>query len=130
MIVADNGNNRIRKIDFNNGTVSTIAGNGQTYDNGDGAMATDASIYHPRGLVYDDAGNLYISTERGYIRKIDNNGRIYTYAGNPNGRFVDVAHASEMKFSSPYGMVVDNENQFLYGYLTGIRINKVLLAVR
>jgi len=130
IVIADTGNNRVRLIDLNANTITTIAGNGQNCDNFDGNLATDACLYHPRGVVYDADGNLYISTENGYIRKVDINGRISTFAGK-NGTDVeippDLETAEEMVFKSPYGMVIDEENSFLYVADTGnnriVRIN-------
>lgn len=39
LIVADSGNNRVRLVDLVNSQVSTIVGNGQTFDSGDGASS-------------------------------------------------------------------------------------------
>jgi len=117
LFVADYGNNRIRKINLVANTIETFAGNGQTYDNGDNGPAVSASLYHPQGLVSDGFGNIYVTTERGYIRKIDPTGRIETYAGKliqDGGLFADTAQAEDMNFSSPYGMVIDQERQIMY----------------
>lgn len=73
-------------------------------------QAAEASLYHPRGLLYDSQGNLYISTERGLIRKVDPNGRITTFAGkleSEGGVLADNVHSSEMLLNKPYGMVID-----------------------
>lgn len=69
--VADNGNNRIRKI-TPAGQVSTVAGNGD-YGFDDGPIAT-ATIGEPIGVTIDPSGNLYISQagEFGLIRKVSN----------------------------------------------------------
>lgn len=122
VFVADYGNNRVRKVSLSSSITTTFAGNGQTFDNGDGGLAINASIFHPRGLAKDNQGNLYISTERGYIRKIDPNGFISRFAGRESadgGVFSDSAPAENMLFNQPYGMVVDNDNGYLYVADTG-----------
>jgi sugar lactone lactonase YvrE len=67
--VADLNNNRIRKV-IADGTTTTVAGTGVAgkYD----APALQAKLNQPYGVVFDGAGNMYIS-ERGnnIIRKIN-----------------------------------------------------------
>lgn len=71
LYVADNGNNRIRKVS-STGQVTTVAGSGG-YGYDDGPVAT-ANIGEPIGVTIDPAGNLYVSQagDFGYIRKISN----------------------------------------------------------
>jgi RHS repeat-associated protein len=104
----------VRLIDYTANTVTTIAGNGTTFDNGDGNMATDAGMFHPRGVIYDSVGNLYITTENGFIRKVDLSGRISTFAGNLNGTVADSLPASQVILRRPFGMTIDNNNGYLY----------------
>ena len=60
LYIADNFNNRIRKVDAT-GTISTIAGTGERGFGGDGGPATEARITGPTGVTVDGAGNLYIA---------------------------------------------------------------------
>ena len=62
LFVADNGNHRIRKV-APDGTISTVAGNGElgTSGEGDGGPATDAPIRSMSGVAVDTAGNLFIA---------------------------------------------------------------------
>ncbi len=69
LYVADQGNNRIRKIDIASGIISTIAGTGTSDNTGDGGLATAADISNPHGVAIDDSGNVYFSKVGG-IRKI------------------------------------------------------------
>ncbi len=131
IILADFGNNLVRALDIVNNKSRTIAGNGQTYDNGDGKIATQASMYHPTGLAKDSNGNVYISTENGFIRKLDPNGYMSTFAGKTNGTYADVTQAQDMRLSKPSGMVVDVSNNYLYVADTGHhRVVKIDLATR
>ncbi len=50
---------RVRKISTA-GIVSTIAGNGNFIDSGDGGQATAAAFYQPWGTAVDTSGNVYV----------------------------------------------------------------------
>jgi uncharacterized protein (TIGR03437 family) len=82
ILVADEGNGRIRKI-TTNGIVNTIAGNGLFRFSGDGGPATSATLYLPNSVVEDNSGNIFF-TEPGVerIRRVTPDGTISVYAGN------------------------------------------------
>ncbi len=71
LYIVDRGNNRIRKIEFTTGIISTIAGTGKAGFSGDGGLATEAELQNPTGLAFDKDDNLYV-VDRGNnrIRKI------------------------------------------------------------
>ncbi|MBI2519947.1 MAG: hypothetical protein HYV97_06010 [Bdellovibrio sp.] len=122
IVIADTGNNVVRQINLETNTINTIAGNAQTYDNGNGGPALSASIFHPRGVVHDSLGSLYISTENGYIRKVDTNGVISTIAGKPlssGGIYADITRAEDVYLQEPFGMTIDNDRGYLYVADTG-----------
>lgn len=122
LVVADTGNNRVRKINLSTNVVTTLAGDGSNIDAGDNGPATSAKIFRPRGLVYDSQGNLYISTENGYIRKVDQAGTITTLAGMPlgsGGILSNEAPAASIALINPTGMVYDEDHNFIYVADTG-----------
>lgn len=82
ILVADEGNGRIRKI-TTDGIVNTIAGNGLFRFSGDGGPAASATLYLPVSVVEDSSGNIFF-TEPGVnrIRRVAPNGTISVYAGN------------------------------------------------
>ena len=59
--ISDTGNGRIRKIDPLMGTISTIAGNGETGYGGDMGSALEAQFWSPYGIAVDSAGNVYVA---------------------------------------------------------------------
>ena len=72
LYVADQANNRVRMIDAMTGTITTIAGTGDSGYNGDNIPAIEAGLAGPSGLAIDADGNLYIAdTFNGRIRRID-----------------------------------------------------------
>jgi sugar lactone lactonase YvrE len=61
LIIADSDNNRIRRIDGETKTISTIAGGGIPGFGGDGEPAVNALLDNPTNIIVDGAGNVYIS---------------------------------------------------------------------
>jgi uncharacterized protein (TIGR03437 family) len=62
LYIADRDNNRVRVL-LNNGTISTVAGNGIADSTGDGGPATSASLNSPRSLAIL-AGAVYVADAR------------------------------------------------------------------
>jgi sugar lactone lactonase YvrE len=82
LLVADIRNLRIRRLDLQSETITTIAGNGQRGVPKDGGLAVDSPLYDPRAAVMDQTGNIYLLERSGNVlRKIDAAGRITTLAG-------------------------------------------------
>lgn len=114
MYFADRDNYRIRKID-NNGTISTIAGNGTAGSAGDGRPAIDAQFQYPVGLAFDDSGNLYVAdSSANRIRMIDTAGIIWTYAGTGTAGFSgDGGPASTAELNNPTDVVFRSGNLYV-----------------
>jgi len=62
MYIADEQNQRIRKVTVSTGIITTIAGTGTaSLDSlGDGGQATSATMYYPTGVGLDLSGIQYI----------------------------------------------------------------------
>lgn len=121
IIVADSGNNLVRKFDLTTRVSSPIAGNGGNTDTGADGEALSVSIYHPMALTFDDSGRLYITSENGYVRRLNTDGSLVVIAGKPPGEGVlaDEAPAKEMVFNKSAGLVVDSTRNYLYVADTG-----------
>lgn len=93
--IADNGNNRIRKISYPSMVISTVAGivagtvPGSIYGYaGDGGPATAARFYYPKGLAVDGPGNIYIADwNNNAIRKVNTSGIVSTLTGTGTAGF-------------------------------------------
>ena len=80
--IADSGNNRIRKL-LPDGTLITIAGNGNASFFGDGGASNSASLHSPHGIYSAGGGYIYIAdTGNQRIRELLPDGTITTVAGN------------------------------------------------
>jgi hypothetical protein len=106
VFVADQANNKIRKITAA-GDVSTFAGSGaEGFADGQG---TAASFNSPTGITIDGAGNLYVADQYNFrIRKITPTGLVSTIAGNGTDGGVN-GLGSGASFSSPTGVAVDSK---------------------
>jgi sugar lactone lactonase YvrE len=100
--VADQANNKIRKI-TQDGVVSTFAGNGSPYTNN--GTGTAASIGSPTSIAIDSKNNLYVTDRyNGTVRKITPAGVVttldwlYYSATDP---------APYMPLTNPYGITID-----------------------
>jgi trimeric autotransporter adhesin len=127
LYIADNGNNRIRKVDVN-GVITTVAGGGAS-GLGDGGPATNAELVSPVGVALDAAGNLYIADSgNGRIRKVDVNGVITTVAGGGVGNIYSVGDggpATNAWLSSPVGVALDAPGNLYIADSGNGRIRKV-----
>jgi len=127
--VSENMNHRVRKIDPS-GIISTVAGNGTQGFSGDGGPATSASLYSPKGVALDAAGNLYIADgNNNRIRKVSPSGTISTAAGNgAEGFSGDGGPATRASLARPTGLAVDASGNLYIGDSFNVRIRKVSLA--
>jgi hypothetical protein len=126
MYIPDVINNCIRKVDLT-GIISTIAGNGGSYNSGDGGLAINAGIYRPVYVMFDAQWNMYIVEENGScIRKVNKLGVISTIVGNGSlGYGGDGGIASSATLYYPSCMAIDKlGNIFIADYWNN-RIRKV-----
>jgi uncharacterized protein (TIGR03437 family) len=108
------GNKRLRRVGPD-GIVRAVAGNGQSFDGGDGGPALQASFRTIDGVTMDSAGNLFVSSGWGNsVRRIASNGIITTYAGSARTGFSgDGGPGNEAQLSSPYGLTMDLQGNLL-----------------
>ncbi|HMC57911.1 MAG TPA: IPT/TIG domain-containing protein, partial [Candidatus Solibacter sp.] len=108
MVIADYGNNRIRKVDKTSGNISTIAGTGNIGFAGDGSVATGAILHLPTGVALDSSGNVYVADSlNNRIRKIAGS-NIATVAGNGGlSSSGDSGPATSAQLNTPLGVAVD-----------------------
>ena len=131
--IADEYNNRIRKVTGATGIISTVAGGGtgctgQTDSVGDGCPATSAELNYPEGVAVDSAGNIYIADQQNSrIRKVTaSTGIISTVAGNGTAGYSgDGGLATSAELGQSTGVAVDSAgNIYIADYLNS-RIRKV-----
>ncbi len=124
--IADTGNRRIRKVDPA-GTITTIAGTGDTGQPGDGALARSAHLAWPFGMTFDAAANLYIVDRNQHrVRMRDPKGIITTVAGNGVGGFSgDGGLASSASLRRPQGIALDPSGNIVIADTFNNRVRRV-----
>jgi uncharacterized protein (TIGR03437 family) len=107
-VIADYGNNRIRRVDKTSGNISTIAGTGNIGFAGDAAAATAAILHLPTGVAFDSSGNVYLADSlNNRIRKIAGT-TIATVAGNGGlSSSGDSGPATSAQLNTPLGVALD-----------------------
>jgi sugar lactone lactonase YvrE len=71
LFITDRSHQRIRRINISSGIITNVAGNGTIGFSGDNGTATNAQIYAPEAITFDQCGNLLIGDLANYrIRKV------------------------------------------------------------
>ncbi len=104
---------------------SILAGNGSTGSvNG---VGTTASFSAPIGLAVDSQNNIFVTdTNNHLIRKITPNGMVTTFAGSVQG-YADGTGITA-KFSYPYGITIDSEDNLYVTDPNNYKIRKITSA--
>jgi hypothetical protein len=127
LLVADTGNNRIRKI-APDGTISTAAGSGVAGSVGDTGPALLAQLNAPRDVAVAPDGVSYFiaETSGNRIRLVDANGTITTFAGTGTASFSgDGSPATLATLNGPSGVGVTPTGGVLIADTTNNRIRLV-----
>ncbi len=127
LYIADYNNSRVRKVDANFGTISTIAGDGVGGYTKDG-VATATQINGASGVAADQNGNVFLSDYyNDLLRWVDPAGTMVTFAGIPgaNGFSGDGGPATSAMFYYPTGIAQDSAGNFYTADYNNDRIRKV-----
>jgi trimeric autotransporter adhesin len=115
MVIADNGDNEIRRVSA--GRITRVAGTGSACTSirscGDGGSALTASLNAPEGVAVDRSGAVYIADwGDNEVRVVSRRGSIARLAGDGSACALppacgDTGAASAAQLSSPEGLAVD-----------------------
>ena len=128
ILITDQLNYRVRKVDITTGNISTIAGNGGTSFCCDGGLATSASFSTPSGIVETSNGTIIFSTESGdaRVREILPTGIIQTAVGTGTAGYSgDCGPATSAEIEHPRGLALDTGNNLYLATLSDKRIRLI-----
>lgn len=118
LYIADQSNNRVRRVQLSTNVITTIAGDGTAAYSGDQVPADQASLSGPSGVALTGKGMLYVAdTFNSRIRSVDGaSGQIATLAGDGGTyRYQGPDEPCSGSLSRPTAIAVDHENRV---YLT------------
>ena len=109
LLIVDMGNARIRRLSTT-GTISTVAGNGQLAESGDGGAGPAAALDLPTGAAADAAGDVFVTEAGGQrVREVAaSTGVIYTVAGTGGPGNGDGAVGPAAALHDPEAVTVDH----------------------
>jgi sugar lactone lactonase YvrE len=124
LYVPDQNNHSVRRIDTD-GTVSTIAGNGQSgFANG---TASDARFNNPTGLIIGPGETIYVADRNNHrIRVISRAGEVATIAGDGTEGYQD-GPGQAAKFNRPIDIVLMPDGALVVSEENNHRLRKVIL---
>jgi trimeric autotransporter adhesin len=110
LFIADEGNNRVRRVDRQTGVITTVAGSSATYGySGDGGPARDAKLSLPEGVAVAANGDIYIAdTGNNRVRRVDaRTNDITTIAGTGDAGFTgDGGAATQAMLYGPVALAL------------------------
>ena len=112
LYIADQSNNRVRRVQLSTGIITTIAGDGTPAYSGDGASAAQASLSGPSGVALTEEGRLYVAdTFNSRIRIVDGvTGEIATAAGDGGlYRYQGPGEPSSPSLSRPTAIAIGHD---------------------
>lgn len=137
-LIADQGNNRIRRVNVTTGVITSVAGNGNLGSSGDGGAAAQATLNTPFGVAVDQNDNIYIADSYNLVvRKVDaTTGNISTYAGNGTACIPQIAAcgdggpATSAQITQPTSVSVDGAGNLFITDFFGQRVRRVDAATQ
>jgi hypothetical protein len=132
LYIADQFNQRLRKVVLSSDTITTVAGNGTAGFIGDGT-ATAVELNGPDAVAVDSAGDVFIAeyvNQR--IRELTVGGQLITVAGNGSyggGYSGDNGPATAAELNYPTGIAVDSAGDLFIADESNRRIREVKAGV-
>jgi sugar lactone lactonase YvrE len=128
LYVCETTGQRIRRIDSESNTITTVAGSGEKGYEGDGGPATSAKLDEPYELRFDSAGDmLFVEMKNHVVRRVNREtGIISTVAGSGAAGFSgDGGPADKAMLRQPHSICLDGDDNLYICDIGNHRIRKV-----
>lgn len=126
LYIAENGSDRVRRVDVEAGTIHNYAGIGETCYSGDYGPCSEAGLYLPLSVAIDSNNDLYIcDSGSNRIRKVDHETDIITtVVGSGDSGFNGDGPALEVNLTYPGAIAFDAEDNLYIADTQAHRIRK------
>jgi streptogramin lyase len=112
LYIADVAGHRVRVVDLDRGTISTLVGTGKGASTGDGGPIKAAQLFGPRAVAIGPDGKLYIMERNGHcVRRVDlAKGTIERFAGTGRKGYTgEGGKALDATFDGPKEIDIDQD---------------------
>jgi len=119
--------NQVLRLDFEQGSITPMAGTGRKGFTGDDGPARAASFSGPKGIAIAPDGSVYLAdTENHAIRRIDpKDGTVRTVVGTGERGDGPDGEVRGAKLARPHGVAVDRDGAVLIGDSENHRIRRL-----
>ena len=126
LYIAENGSDRVRRVDLEAGTIHNYAGIGETCYSGDYGPCSEAGLYLPLSVAIDANNDLYIcDSGSNRIRKVDHETDVITtVVGSGDSGFNGDGPALDVNLTYPGAIAFDSENNLYIADTQAHRIRK------
>lgn len=126
LYIAENGSDRVRRVDLEAGTLHNYAGIGETCYSGDYGPCGEAGLYLPLSVAIDSKNDLYIcDSGSNRIRKVDHETDVITtVVGSGDSGFNGDGPALEVNLTYPGAIAFDAEDNLYIADTQAHRIRK------
>ena len=122
VFIADELDNRVRKVTVSAGTINTVIGSGVQGFSGDGGPPRAAALDQPKGVFADNTGYLVADTGNNRIRQA-RQGTLNTLAGGGSGG--DGSAATGATLAAPNAVAWDASGNYYIADTANNRVRKV-----
>ena len=126
LLIADTGNNEIRKVSPQ-GIISKVSGTGNAAYDGDNGTVATAAFSAPTGIAVDHLGNIYVSdTGNQRVRLLSASGITSVVAGNgARGSFGDGRQATTAEVNNPGTLLFDTAGNLYVADIGNDRVRRI-----
>ena len=126
LYIAENGSDRVRRVDLEAGTIHNYAGIGETCYSGDYGPCGEAGLYLPLSVAIDFKNDLYIcDSGSNRIRKVDHETDVITtVVGSGDSGFNGDGPALEVNLTYPGAIAFDSKDNLYIADTQAHRIRK------
>ena len=126
LYIAENGSDRVRRVDLEAGTIHNYAGIGETCYSGDYGPCGEAGLYLPLSVAINSNNDLYIcDSGSNRVRKVDHEtDMITTVVGSGDSGYNGDGQALEVNLTYPGAIAFDSDDNLYIADTQAHRIRK------